>query len=356
MLLNIIVFLLVLGVLVFVHELGHFMAAKALGIGVQEFGIGFPPRLFAKTRRGTVYSINWLPFGGFVKLKGMDTVSNEHDSYQQARVWKRLLTVSAGVVMNVVLAFIILFGAYLIGFSPATQPLETYRGAKILHQEVVIVGIQSSSAAAVVGLEPGDIIVRGDQQPLLTLDDFQQFTRERAGQQINLTVRRGPDELTVQPTLPKGSTAPLGVAIASNSVVRLPFFGALKGAWLETWGILKAISLMLVDLVKQVFTSHQVPAEVVGPVGIYRATATAVSVGWSALVSLMVILSLNLALVNVLPIPALDGGYILFLLTELIFRKKIIKEKVEGALVTLGFILLITLLIIMTWRDLMPVG
>ncbi|MDO8471555.1 MAG: site-2 protease family protein [bacterium] len=355
MVLNIIVFLLVLGVLVFVHELGHFMAAKALGIGVQEFGIGFPPRLFSKTRRGTVYSLNWLPFGGFVKLKGMDTVSNDHDSYQQARVWKRLLTVAAGVIMNVVLAFVILFVAYLIGFSPATQPLETYKGAKILHQEVVILGIQTNSAAAAVGLQPGDIIKSGNQQPLLTLAAFQQFTQAQAGQQIDLTVKRGSAELTLQPTLPSGSTAPLGVSIASNSVVRLPFLGALKGAWLETWGILKAISLMLVDLVKEVFTQHQVPAEVVGPVGIYRATAAAVSVGWSALVSLVVILSLNLALVNVLPIPALDGGYILFLLAELIFRKKIIKEKIEGALVTLGFILLITLLILMTWRDLVLV-
>lgn len=352
MVLNIIVFLLVLGVLVFVHELGHFAAAKLLGIGVEEFGIGFPPRLIKRTKKGTIYSINWLPFGGFVKLKGMDTNEDGPDSYRQAAVWKRIIVVSAGVVMNIVLAAFILFGAYLVGFSPVTQPLEQYPGAQVVKQEVIVAEVQPGSVAATAGLQTGDQIILANNQPVRTAEDFGQFTRAQTGKPVKLVIKRNSVEESFNITLGNNEAAPLGVALISGSEVRLPFLGAAKAAVLETGGILKVIALLFIDLIKQIFSAGEVPTDVVGPVGIYQATSSALAVGWQALVSLVVLLSLNLAIINILPIPALDGGYVLFLLTELIFKRKIIKDSVESFLVTMGFVLMIILLIFMTWRDL----
>ncbi len=353
MLLNILVFVVVLGVLILVHELGHFFAAKAVGIKVEEFGVGYSPRLWSFKKSDTVYSLNWIPFGGFVKLKGMfaEGTSKAKDSFSEASVWARIFVIVAGVLMNFVLAWVLLFGGYLIGFSPATQDLAAYPGAKVVKEEIVIAGLLKDSAAAVAGIEAGDIVQSVNNIPITKIEDLQQATKTQAGETIELSVIRLGEEKKYSIELGTNTNAPLGVELFPTSVIKLPILQAAKAATLETYGITKAIFIIFVDIIKDVFSEGQVPEGVSGPVGIYQATAAATRVGFSAIMSLVIILTLNLAIINILPFPALDGGYLFFLTLEAIFRRKIVKNKIEAYLTTFGFVFLILILLIMTFRD-----
>jgi len=358
MIVNIIVFLFVLGLLILVHELGHFLAAKMVGIKVEEFGIGFAPRLWSFKKGDTVYSINWIPFGGFVKLKGMFDEGEQRsaDSFAHASVWARMLVVVSGVLMNLALAWVLLFGGYLVGFSPATQDLASYRGAQVVKEEVVLAGLVEGLPAAQAGLEAGDIFVSVDNQPVKRITDLQQLTQNRASQQVEITVNRIGEVKQFSVSLSGPTDAPLGVELYSSSVIKLPFLSAIKGATMETYGLTKAIFTVFVDIIKDLFSQGEVPEGVSGPVGIYRATSMAAQVGLTALLSLVILLTINLAIINILPFPALDGGYLFFLVLEAVFGRKIIKNKVEAFLTTFGFMFLILILIIMTYRDFAQVG
>lgn len=363
MLLSALVFIVILGILVFVHELGHFMVAKWTGMRVDEFGLGFPPHLWCKTRGETKYCINAIPIGGYVKIHGESNDEEELDddprSFHNRTVLQRMAVILAGVTMNLLFAFVVLTLAFSIGFVAFSQPLTDIPGAKRTSTQLVISKVLPDSPAAKAKLESGDVVVEarkvGDQnaEPIESVDEFLSYTKTLQQQKVDtfdLTILRDGTKLTRTVGIsPNGY--PVGVAIEGVDLVRVPFWRAPGVALHEMGYIIDITWDALRGFFAKLFFKAQLDQNVSGPVGIYQATATATQEGIVPTVFLAVVLSINLALLNVLPIPALDGGKFVFLLTELVFRKRVVAIKVENALSLIGFAFLIGLIILITVRD-----
>jgi len=358
MIVNIIVFIIVLSVLVLAHELGHFWVARWAGIAVEEFGIGYPPRIWQRKRGGIIYSINLLPLGGFVRLKGEFGDSDAAGAFNRASVWKRIAVVVAGVVMNVVLAWVILFGAFLVGFSPLTQDVTTYPGAKLTQSDVIVMDVMPGTPAATAGLQAGDRVKQIDTVTVARAADLSQFTSTHQGAAVVVSLERDGVGQQLNLKLDGPAESPLGIALGEAVVVRLPFWQSIRAATNEVVSIFGSIWGALGDLARGLFSAggSELAGDVAGPVGIYRITALAASIGPMAVVSLLILFSINLAIINILPFPALDGGRLLFLLIEAVRGKRIIHERVEAAINTFGFILLLLVIILLTYRDLVRVG
>jgi len=382
MLLTIIIFILVLSVLVFGHELGHFFTARLFGVKAEEFGFGFPPRAigwyknrFGKWRRvignrsaeslaesehenlhpghkATIYSLNWLPLGGFVKIKGEGGEGKEDkDSFAGRKLWQRAIILVAGVVMNVILAWFLFTVGYLIGLPQSTDTLGA--GARVTEPQVVIAEVMPNTPAAAANLKAGDIVLRVAGASVATEKNLQDMMASRANQATELTIKRADQTmmLSVTPTAPGGGRATMGVAIFAAGLVSYPFFNAIWEG-LRTAGLLIAqIVVALVTLVGHAFAGQNVGAEFAGPVGIASITGQAARLGFTYLLQFVALLSLNLAIVNFLPLPALDGGRLLFLLIERI-KGKPVRREVENIIHNIGFWLLIALIILITYHDL----
>lgn len=361
MLVTIIVFLLILSVLVLVHELGHFITAKIFGIKVEEFGFGLPPRIFGKKFGETVYSVNWLPIGGFVKLYGEDEagsgrpqipnlksqISNAKDidrAFFARPIWQRAVVIFAGVFMNFILAVAIL--SFL--FSVVGVPIP---GNKV-NVDVVV----KNSPAEKAGLKVGDTILSINGASITSTTQLITITKKHLGQALALKVRSPKSEIRNLQITPRkvypANEGAMGVAISQNSTIKkypwyeAPFVGT-KEALHETYLIANG----LVMIVVQIFTKGSIPSDVAGPVGIAQLTGVVVSNGIYAVLSFVALLSLNLALVNVLPIPALDGGRLLFIVIEGVFRKKV-NRTIEGYSHMIGMIILLSLIALITLHDL----
>lgn len=348
---NGLIFVVVLVILIFIHELGHFLAARMVGISVDEFGLGFPPRIWSKKKGDTLYSLNALPLGGFVKLAGeYGTSDTSPGTFAGATVWRRILVVIAGVIMNFALAWFIFAVGYQFGLPPVTQDLTQYRGAQVTESNIQVGRVIAGTPAEQAKLQTGDVLRSAtDQASFTSTVDFQNYTRSHAGQMIELTVERAGAPVKVTVALGQ-STAPLGVEIASDMRVKLPFGSALRAATMEVWGITKGIGQTLWRLISSPLKSHAT-ADLSGPIGIYQATSAAAQAGGDILILLVALLSVNLAVLNILPIPALDGGRLVFLIVEAVARRRVVREEIEGFVTTLGFILMIGLLILLTVRD-----
>jgi regulator of sigma E protease len=359
MFVTIIIFILILSVLVLIHEAGHFVSAKLFGIKVEEFGFGLPPRIFGKKFGETVYSLNLLPIGGFVKLYGEDEAGagriqtskvktekkgDEKRAFFARPVWQRAVVVFAGVFMNFVLAVAIL--SYL--FAAVGVPIP---GNKVSVDAVV-----KNSPAYKAGLQVGDVIKSINNTSITSTNQLITITRMHLGEKLvlkvvgkNLKVRT--TEITPRKVYPSNQGA-MGVAISQNETIKkypwfeAPFVG-VKEALHETYLIANGLVMVVV----QIFTKGSVPSDVAGPIGIAQLTGTVVKIGPFAVLSFVALLSLNLALVNILPIPALDGGRLLFILVEGIFRKKV-DQKIEGYAHMVGMAVLLGLIALITLHDL----
>lgn len=360
MLLTIVVFLLILTVLVLIHEFGHYITAKKLGVKVEEFGFGFPPRVWGKQIGETLYSINLLPIGGFVKLFGEDeagagrieitqnkkqiTKKEENRAFYARPVWQRALMVGAGVIMNFLLAFVII--TYLYAFV----------GVPSAGNEVLIVGLAKNAPAAKAGIAVGDRVLAVDGKRLTNPDQLITFTKNHLGQLLHVSVltKSGKrEEIAVTPRLhyPADEGA-MGIAISQNVVVKkYPWYQAplvgLKESLTESWMILQGLGQAVTTAAVQ----HQVPKGLAGPVGIAELTGQFIQVGPAAVLSLVSLLSLNLAILNILPIPALDGGRLFFILYEAVTRRKV-NQKVENYAHAVGMALLLALIAFITFHDL----
>lgn len=348
---NILLVVVIIVGLVVIHELGHFLTAKMVGIKVEEFGIGYPPKIVGKKWRGVLYTLNWLPLGGFVRLNGEFGGSADKRAFNNAPVLSRILVVVAGVLMNFVLAWVLLTGAFMVGFSPLTQTVDHYPGAKVLRQQVVVANVLPSSAAAEAAIMPGDVLISGNGEPFNSVDDLIKFTADNRGQKVDVTVDRAGSQQSIPVNLSDTTDAQLGTAIISDQVVRLPFWSAVKASFSDIYNLSKLIVFTVGDIIKGIFTTEPVPEGIVGPIGIFQITAQAASSGASTVLALVIILSVNFALINILPFPALDGGRLVFLLLEGLFRRRVVKEQVEAAITATGFILLLMLIILLTYRD-----
>lgn len=358
MIVTIIAFILILSVLVLIHELGHFLVAKKLGIKVEEFGFGFPPRVWGKKIGETIYSINLLPVGGFVKLFGEDsagggsvkkTKNDNLDSKNLKRaffarpIWQRFSVVVAGVVMNFILAVVII--AYLFGTQGVALPTGNVRVTEVL----------KNSPAAEAGLKTGDVITSLNGKKLTSTEKFISDVKKSLGEEITLEVesdgKTSEVKLTPRETYPKGE-GPVGVGISDIEVKKYPWYEAPFFGTLEvlkfSWLIVSGLGQMIADLI---FRGIQ-PKGVAGPVGVAQLTGQAVSYGVNATLWFAALLSINLAVLNVLPIPALDGGRLFFIVIEFVTRRKI-NPKYEGYAHAAGLAILLTLMAVITIFDIM---
>lgn len=343
---TILIFIAILVVLVLVHEIGHFLVAKLNGVKVQEFAFGFPPRLYSFTKNGTRYSINLIPLGGYVTLLGEDEAIKQTGSFYSKKVWQKILIVGTGVVMNFILAIVIIAIGFQIGMTPLVSDPATMGGQKT--SQVMIVDVLENSAASNAGLEAGNIL-NGFSSP----DELSNFTKANAGKSVDLSVSSGSGNRQMAVTL-GSSEAPLGVGVVSITKVKLPFFQSIWAAIVEVGKAISMFFVILWSIISSLFTTGkagEAGAGVVGPVGIYNFTAQALKIGWIYIFQLIAILSINLGIINILPFPALDGGKILFLSLEGIFRKKVVRQEVENIIHMVGFILLIILVLAITLRD-----
>lgn len=363
--LTFLVFIFILGILVFVHELGHFAVAKWVGMRVDEFAIGFPPRLFSKKRGETSYSINALPLGGYVKIHGENGEEEEDGkkkidprSFGQKSVWARIAVLIAGVSMNLIFAFVVLTIAFSAGFVSVSQNLEDIKGSTIKRSEILVGAVTQDSASQKAGVLAGDVIKKaaagGQEKVIHSINDLTSFTKNAQTTgitDVTLEIDRNGDILEKKLIIKNDGNPPLGAEIQPLNIVKVPAYIApviaVKeiGAVTEmTWDALKGFGSKL-------FTKGQLDSNVSGPVGVYKATGVATKQGMLSIVFLMVMLSINLAILNLMPIPALDGGKLVFLATEAIFKKRVIKEEIEQILTLIGFGLLILLMVVLTVKD-----
>jgi regulator of sigma E protease len=349
MITSIIIFIAVLSILVMVHEAGHFFAARRAGILVEEFGFGLPPRILGKKIGETIYSLNLLPFGGFVRLHGENTQESITDvkrAFLNQNKKIRTAVILAGVFMNFVLAIL----AFSIVYSFTGIPRES--------KNVRIVEIRPDSPASTSGLQIDDIVREIDESAISSNDEFIGYIEGKKETEIILKAERtGVSGLVEVRAVPRKDVPPgegaLGVVISSTEIYfppfwQRPFYGVyygFKDAFFWAGVVLGGFIKIFTDLFGGV-----VPQDLAGPVGIFALTSEAAKFGILTLVNFVGILSVNLAVLNVLPFPALDGGRLLFIGIESVFGCKVI-PKVETAIHTLGMIILLLLIVAITAHD-----
>jgi regulator of sigma E protease len=342
--LTILVFILILGLLVFVHELGHFISAKLSGIKVEEFAFGFPPRLICVKRGETDYCINAIPLGGYVKMLGEDAADGSPKSFSSKKPRIRLAVVTAGVIMNFVLAGVLFSIGYSVGMTPISLDPEKLIGEK--NTQVVVAEVFDNSPAKSADIQLGDLILG-----YKSLADFSSFTKAHLGQTITVNLKRKGAEITKTVTVSQNPDTPLGVGIADIPIVKMSVGPAIVAGFKEmaltTANIAKLLGVFLVNL----FRTGSTGGEVSGPVGIFKVTGQAVRMGFGYIIQLAALLSINLGLINILPVPALDGGRAVLIIAEGIFRRKVIKAEIENFLHLAGFVVLIILILAITAKE-----
>ncbi len=379
MFLTIIIFLLVLSLLVFVHEFGHFYTARKLGVKAEEFGLGFPPRAFGfyrdkyrkwrfirgnksleklnkdeqKAPADTVYSLNWVFFGGFVKIKGENGQGkDDKDSFASKAAWKKALILVAGVAMNVVLAWVLFSAGYMIGM-PSDVEMAGKR-AKISDPQVMISSVLKDSPAYKAELRMGDLVLMVEDRKIESSEELQNIIADRADLETKVLIGNIEEEDRIINIIPEHDSdldrATIGIAIFDTGTVSYPFFDAIWQGAKNTWDYLRLIVFAFYNLFADMFAGESVEGQVGGPVAIAQYTGEVARFGFVYLLQFIALLSLNLAIINILPIPALDGGRLLFLAIEKI-KGRPMKQEIEGVIHTIFFFLLISLIIFVTYRD-----
>ncbi len=342
MILTLVVGIIVLSVLIIVHELGHFTAAKATGAWVEEFGIGFPPRLYGKKWGETIYSINWIPFGGFNKLSGeVDPTAPRALAARGYGV--RLLVLAGGILMNLILPFVLLAVAYMVPHDMA-------------YGRVVVEDIEAGSPAAVAGILPGDTLLAVNGNTINHKGDYSRYLMLNMGGEITVSLEHGDfteeDVSLVVPWRPTERGRTIGtlsrnvdLTIGSES---LPFWKAIPvGArtCIETLVLYKnGIVGMIMG------TIPFVPA---GPVGIVQVTGEVAHTGISPVLELAAFISIAIAITQMIPLPALDGGRIVFVLLQWLRRGKRVSPRAEGIVHSVGFMILLALMVLITYQDIL---
>ncbi|MCX6792829.1 MAG: RIP metalloprotease RseP [Candidatus Falkowbacteria bacterium] len=372
MILTIIIFLVLLSILVLAHEWGHFFTARRFGVGAEEFGLGFPPRLFGWYRnmegkgvffwgnkevtdaKNTVYSFNLIPIGGFVKIKGENGEDKtDSSSFGNKAIWKRAVILSAGVFMNIVLAAVIITICLSFGLPQALDEGALPKGAIIRDRQIQIMQVVAKSPAEQASLRAGDAIVSINSQTFSSYSEVQAFVADKAGKPLDYVIQRGNEKInkTITPQiLSETKKAGIGISIAETGVVRYPWYIAIIEGVKLTGLLLWAIIVGLASLIAQLFSGKSVAAQVTGPIGIATLTGQMAQLGFAYLAQFAALLSLNLAVINFVPFPALDGGRVLFLIIEKI-KGSPVKQKTEAIIHNLGFFLLIALIILVTYKD-----
>lgn len=381
------IFIAILSVLVVVHEWGHFITARMFGMKVYEFGLGFPPRiggLYKDPKTGkwkwvrgkgkntlsetvggedrkhpdefpsVLYSFNWLPIGGFVKIKGENgEAAVEADSFGHFAAWKKLTVLVAGVFMNFVLAGVLFGVGFIKGLPADATVLQDTHAIVVEEPAVMIQHVEENSPASEAGLMFGDKVTALNGVTIKHSTELVQGVKDAAGKPVVLSINRSGEqrELTVTPEVLKDADYPrLGVMLADAGIVRYPWYISLYKGFVAAWYSLINIFISFYILIKGLILGNGLAFAVAGPVGIAVVVGQSAQMGASYLLHITAMISLSLAAINILPIPALDGGRAFFVIIEKIMRKPV-PIKYEQLAHTIGFALLMLLIVVVTFRD-----
>ncbi|KKT41127.1 RIP metalloprotease RseP [Candidatus Giovannonibacteria bacterium RIFCSPHIGHO2_02_43_13] len=358
MLITLLIFFVILLVLVLSHEAGHFFSARAFGINVEEFGFGLPPRMFGiKSKKGILYSFNWLPFGGFVKITGEEGgETSDPTNFSAKPAWIRATVLASGIAMNLLLAYIVFSIITGLGTYEAIDDKDaaTYPDAK-----VTIIQVLQNSPASEAALMEGDqilnVVSEANSLTPKNIEEVQKFIANHKGKELLLMIKRNGNEftkiITPRKNPPEGE-GPMGVALALLHIKKAQWYlTPIEGAKL-TWSATAATAEGFWGLIKSAFEKEdRKDLQIAGPVGIFNLTASARSMGITTLLTFLALLSINLAIINILPIPGLDGGRLFFVIIEAI-RGKRISMQASSWIHGVGLAILIILMLAITFHDL----
>ena len=359
---SVIIFIIVLAILVLVHEYGHFIVAKKSGIKVPEFGLGFPPKIWSKWYGETEYSINAIPFGGFVKIFGEDPnddslLGSEKEKAISAKPRHiQAAVLVAGVTFNLIFAWLLISAGYVVGLP---SPVEHNGYGTVTDAALTVTVVAPGSPAEKGGIKSGDRVVSVSSENKYELKEVtgtsvSNFIEAHGKEGVTFTLLRADTEVTSpviigEEGIVAGKRA-IGIAMEDVGILRLPVhFAVIQGAK-DTFGLFIATAQGLWHFAKQVAVGEGSLSQITGPVGIVGIVGDVSKLGFTYLMSFTALISINLAVINLLPLPALDGGRLLIVLIEAI-RRKPIPSKVANAVNGVGFILLIILMLLVTVHD-----
>lgn len=362
MFISTLIFFAILVFLVVVHEFGHFIVAKWAGIRVDEFAFGFPPKLFGKKIGETEYKVNLLPIGGYVKIYGEDPseITEEADrarSFAHKPRYIQAAVLLAGVAMNLIFAWVLFSGAYLVGAETSISAVP--KGVRIENERTAILNVAKGSPADMLGIAPGDSLV--------SLATFQEFLEPKSGKEVSDFVATHQDsKMTIgyqkknETTVVYKSITPqvydgadkkiIGLTVDRVGVLDLPIHSALWQGVKTTAAYTTLTAKAFVNLIVNLFTGQGGVKELTGPIGIVGVVDQVRVFGMAALFTFAAIISINLAVLNLIPFPALDGGRLLFVAIESIIRRPL-PLAFQAWTNTIGFGLLLLLMIFVTWQD-----
>jgi regulator of sigma E protease len=393
---TLLIVILFFSLLIIVHEAGHFLAAKKSGMRVDEFGVGYPPRvigiykgkkskkrfnifkIFKSNKENkpwhiifgtkpqnisnrTIYSINLIPFGGFVRIFGQDReekAASQKDSFCAQSALKRSIVLLSGVAANFIFAIFLLSIMFAVGAPVVSQEHQT-EGLK--DEQVMIASISKDTPAEKVGLQMGDKITKlqkGNDIMIVTqIVQIQQFVEKYQGEQVTLFIERGDEkiqtEILARQDFPEDQ-GPLGISLVKSGILAYPWYQAIWKGFLYSFQLLGMIVIGFYNLFKTLLTKGEMIGEIAGPVGIFRITGQMATLGWSYFLHFAALISINLVVLNALPLPALDGGRFLFVLIEKI-KGSPVNAKTERIVNSVGFALIILLMIFVTIRDIVKI-
>ena len=353
---TIIVFLALLSILVLAHEWGHYITAKKIGAKVEEFGLGFPPRLFSwRAKDGMLWSVNLIPLGGFVRIKGESGAERDAPgSFGRKSIPARTIVLLAGVFMNLVLAAVFFTIGFSIGLPSVTEG-DTGK-AIVSDQAIRVTQVLPDSPGDIAGFEAGDTILRIDGIEYVGGQDARDaLMTEEEDRVFILGVLRGEEELMIEVVpeyLEEIDRLGIGIAMVETGTVRYPLYLApIKGTEITLF-YTKEVTVAFYEIIRNLVMGEPAGVELAGPVGIAVLTGEIARLGFVYLLQFAAILSINLAVINILPFPALDGGRIAFVALEAV-RGKPASPRLEALVHNLGFVLLMLLVIFITYKDIL---
>ncbi len=361
--LQIIIAIICIGLLIFIHELGHFFAARAFGVAVYRFAIGFPPKVISFTRKGIVYALNLIPLGGYVSIKGFgaDDEANANataagTSYQQVSVIKKMVIVLAGIAANVVFAYLVFVFLFAKGIAMPIDSIDSTLAPYSQNPYVQVSSVMKNNPAEIAGLHFGDRVksivdMQGNRVSQNTQAVFDAFQRvQTTGLVFTLQSDGTEKSVTIIPELQNDGTYKAGLMLETYATIRVPIMKSLWFALQTTESIIRDTFAGVGQLFEKLFTQKQSNINVSGPVGIIQTTGQQVSYGWQYLLSFLAILSINLAVLNILPLPPLDGWHALKAIYKSVFRRDL-PHLIETIISVIGIVLVLALITYATVGD-----
>ncbi len=343
--------LLLFSIIIFVHELGHFLVAKACGVRVNEFAMGMGPKLISWGKKDTTYSIRLLPFGGFCAMEGEDEDSDDPHAFNNKKVWQRILVVIAGVTMNFLLAFAVL----LVALGACTPPTAS---GDVLYGTATIAQLSEDASSYQSGLRAGDTVLNINGRPVATTQDMFMFMQSDEDGVLEMTVRRNGEKVVLPAVTFTLSETEDGMRYLQYDFVLLgirpTFLNTITEAAKTEWSHATTVWWSLVDMISGKYGLN----ELAGPVGtvdiigdmVEQAATSAAKEEIYSLLMMFSLICVNVGVMNLLPLPALDGGRLIFLLIEAIFRRPV-PQKFEGMVHFVGLALLLLFMLLITFND-----